>query len=168
MKKSYYKLASVLAWITLLGACSNEDPTSVEESVEVSAMSPTAGATNVDVGTTVSLTFSHPMGAGMEAYMGLYEGDLSGPRVPGSWMWSPDRARVEFHPDAPLRSQFRYTVHIGGAVQDATGRHLNYELCINRHGAQWAWGQMMGGHQPGAGWKHENGSYGVFYGFETR
>ena len=92
---------------------------------------------------------------------------LTGPEVHGTWTWSHTRTRVEFHPDAPFRHQLRYTLHVGGAVQDARGRHLNYEQCIDMHSAQWAWEQMRGGHHPGTGWKHQTGSYGMFLWFET-
>ena len=85
----------------------------------------------------------------------------------GTWTWSQNRTRLEFHANAPLRNQFRYTMHMGGAVQDAHGHHLNYEHCINMHNAEWAWEQMMGGHHDGAGWRHQNGSTGVFFWFET-
>jgi hypothetical protein len=139
----------------------------VEESLTVTGMTPMAGATNVDVGTTVSLVFSHPMAPGMESHVVLHEGDLTGPAVAGTWMWTLGQQRLEFHPDAPLRHQFRYTFHMGGGVQDAAGRHLSYEHCINMHGAEWVWEQMMGGHHPGMGWRHQNGSYGVSFWFET-
>jgi hypothetical protein len=167
MTTSCYKLASALAWIALLGACSSNDPLAIDDSLVLTEMTPSANATNVDVGTTVGLTFSHQMPDGAKSYVGLYEGGLTGPRVPGTWSWSQDHTHLEFHPDAPLRNQFRYTVHLGGAIQDTQGHHLNYEQCLNMHGGQWAWGHMMGGHQMGAGWMHGNGSYGVFFGFET-
>lgn len=150
-----------------------DDPVSPDGETVVTSIVPNGGATEVDPGAPIVLAFSHPMRAGAEMYVALHEGDVTGPEVPGMRTWSADRTQLTFTPDAPLRAQTQYTLHVGGNMRDAAGHLIGYEQCLHDHGGQWATqemmgGGMMGGEMAGLGWKHPNGSYGMVFSFTTR
>ena len=144
---------------------------SAEPLTELAAVIPTGGAVDVSVHTNVTIQFTHPMMAGMEAYVALQEGDPTGPVVHGSWAWSQDRTSLAFTPAEPLRAHTRYTIHVGGGMMDANGGPLGFEQHGGRMGGLWANTQMMsGGWGPsmmGTGWRHANGSYGMVFSFTT-
>ena len=157
-------------------ACGPDDPVSSTDLPTVAAVIPAAGSTGVDPNAPITIEFTHTMP--MAAYMNvdLHEGDVSGPVVEGSWSWSADFRALTFTPAAALKSQTRYTVHIGGGLRDAMGRTLDYQHCTQTMGGQWAAGPtggtggMMGGRQNGhlsSGWTHANGSYGMVFTFMT-
>ena len=52
------------------------------------SVSPGGGAMGVAAGTPLELHWGAPMGVGMEQYVDLHMGDLSGPVVPMSCGWS--------------------------------------------------------------------------------
>lgn len=155
------------ALVVLLVGCGRADGLSPDEALLITSLTPAASATQVDVGTTIELTFNHPVPHAMEAYVMVHEGGVDGPAVTGTWMWSGTGMHLEFHPDLPLLGQQRYTLHLGGAMQDTEGHMLDYDYCRTVQGMAWAWSDGMHGHQMGAGWMHENGSYGLTAWFET-
>jgi hypothetical protein len=157
----------VLALLGVAGC--HESPTATLEGAVLESVAPAGGATQVEVGTTVVVRFSHAMGAGMEAHAALHEGDVTGPVVPGLWSWSEDRTVLTFVPAAPLRPQTRYTIHLGGGMQDAGGRRVDMTHHGPHLGGRWMSGTMMGGGHAhmGAGWRHQNGSYGMTFTFTT-
>ena len=149
-------------------SCAN-DPLAPTAEPIVTSMVPTGGATGVDPAVPIVITFSHPMGVGMEAYVALHEGDVAGPEVSGTWSWNDGRSRLTFTPDEPLKPQTQYTLHLGGGIRDTEGTLLGYEQCIGQHGGRWALQEQMGGmgNHMGAAWRHQNGSYGVLVTFTT-
>ena len=62
-----------------------------------------------------------PMGVGMEQYVDLHMGDLSGPVVPMSCAWAGDQTTLVCAPGSPLQPGTQYIVHVGGAMADAAG-----------------------------------------------
>jgi hypothetical protein len=59
----------------------------------VLSVMPAGNATGVSASSPITITFSHPMMAGMELLVTLHEGTLVGPLVEGS-SWSPDRTSL--------------------------------------------------------------------------
>ena len=112
------------------------------------------------------------MASGMEMYVSLHEGDVTGPTIPGAMTWSGDRTTLTFTPAAPLKSATAYTLHIGGGMKDADGNPIDM-TSQGMMGGQWASGSMMNGggmmsgQEIGAGWQGSNGMYGMVFTFRT-
>lgn len=155
-----------------LGACSG-DPTSPALTARVVSVVPSGGATGVDPNAPIVVTFSHAMRSGMEQYVALHEGDVTGPVVAGIWAWSDDRTALTFTPAQPLKSQTTYTLHLGGGMRATDGGFVDYGPCIGQYNGQWATQDMMGGgmmgggNMMGSGWRHPNGTYGMVFTFTT-
>ncbi|HET7038577.1 MAG TPA: Ig-like domain-containing protein [Gemmatimonadales bacterium] len=160
-------LILVAAGLAVTGACTD---TMMGGSTIVSSIIPSGGATDVDPSSPVTVMFSGPMQAGMEAYMALHLGAVAGPAVPGAWAWSDGLTRLTFTPADPLEAGTMYVLHMGGGMMDADGDMLDFGHCGDAHGGQWATGGMMGGNggMMGSGWQHTNGSYGMVFSFTTR
>ena len=168
MHRRNYGILS-LAMAGVVGLSCTSEPTGINNETIVTAIVPTGGATDVDPTAPIVVTFNHSMRLGMEAYMALHEGDVTGPEVPGTWSWNDDRSQLTFTPAEVLKPQTQYTLHLGGGMHDAQGNALGYQQCIGQHGGQWASQQQMGGmtQHMGAGWHHQNGTYGVLITFTT-
>jgi hypothetical protein len=153
----------------------DDDPAAPADEFALTHVVPAGDAADVDPNGPVSVTFSHAVSPGMEMYVTLHEGDVSGPEVPGQWSWSDDRMTLTFAPDEPLKSLTLYTLHIGGGIQDATGRTCDLDGAAQQFGGHWATegmmaGGMMGGarrNMTGPGWQHPNGSFGMLFTFTT-
>lgn len=143
----------------LLAGCQDLGP--IGETTVLSIV-PTGGATGVDPNASIVIDFTHAIGPGMEQYVALHEGDVTGPLVPGSSTWTSDRTQLTFVPDDPLKPGIRYTIHLGGGMRDGAGNLLSFEHCASQHGGQWATQPMMG-----AGWRHANGTFGMVFTFLT-
>lgn len=176
-------LTSLLAAGALAATACADGPTTSAVTARIVVLVPTGGATGVDPAAPIVITFSHPMAAGMERYVALHQGDLTGPVVAMTCAWSAERTVLTCTPQAPLASATRYTLHLGGGMRDRTGGGLDYQQCIAQHDGQWATAAMMG-HGPGTGsgmdggmmgdssmmgpgWRHANGSYGMVFSFTT-
>lgn len=139
----------------------------------VASVMPTGGSSGVPTGASMTVTFSGPMQGGMEMYAVLHQGSVTGPAVPGSWMWSADRTQLTFTPTMPLQAHTAYTLHMGGGMLDASGAPVDYQPCVDRMGGAWATPTMMGGGMMGdsgmmgPGWKGSNGMYGMTFTFTT-
>ena len=138
------------------------------------AVSPAAGATGVPVGSPITFRFSGAMGTGMEQYMDLHMGDLSGAEMPMSCVWSGDRTLVTCTPASPLASRTTYALHLGGGMMSAGGMAVDYTTYGPGMGGQWIMGGMttgthrgMGWGMMGSGWRNANGSYGMVFTFTT-
>jgi hypothetical protein len=139
----------------------------------LAAVVPTGNSVAVPTSTAIVMRFSHAMLAGMEKYMDLHEGDTSGPTVPMSCDWSPDRTVLTCSPATPLKAQTRYTIHMGDSMMDADDHPANMDPGLMM-GGQWLTGGMMGGMHAGSpmsmmgsGWLGSNGSYGMVFSFTT-
>lgn len=163
-------------WLTILaatslalGACG--ETTGPALTARVVSVVPAGGATGVDPNAAIVVIFSRGMRSGMEQYAALHEGDVRGPIVNGTWMWSTDRTVLTFTPAPPLKAQTQYSLHLGGGMRDTDGGFVDYGPCVG-HGGQWAThgmmgGGMMGGSMMGEGWRHPNGTYGMVFTFTT-
>lgn len=119
-------------------------------------------------------TFTAPMGWAMEHHLDLHTDDLSGPVVPMTCSWSPDRTALTCRPDKRLNSGARYAFHFGGAMRDSYGRPVD----LGRYGAiiggRWVMGPVPEGTHGGvpwrtaeAHWRGANGRYGMVFFFTT-
>ena len=169
MRSSVFILGAVALSVV---AC-NANSTSPVGRTAVASVVPAGGTTGVSTGASMTVTFSGPMRGGMEMYAALHQGSVTGPVVPGSWMWSADRMQLTFTPTMPLQAHTAYTLHMGGGMLDASGTPVDYQPCVDRMGGAWATPTMMGGGMMGdsgmmgPGWKGSNGMYGMTFTFTT-
>lgn len=138
------------------------------------SVSPAGGATGMAVGSPITLRFSGAMGAGMEQYVDLHLGDLSGAEVAMSFAWSADRTLLTCTPASALASRTTYAIHLGGGMMSAGGIAVDYTTYGPGMGGQWIMGGMMTGTHGGmgwgmmgSGWRNANGSYGMVFTFTT-
>ena len=138
------------------------------------SVSPAGGAAGVPVGSSMTFRFSGAMGAGMEQYVDLHMGDLSGAEVAMSCAWSPDRTLLTCTPGSALAAHATYALHMGGGMMSAGGAVIDYTTYGLGMGGQWIMGGMMtsshGGRawgMMGSGWHNANGSYGMVFAFTT-
>jgi Big-like domain-containing protein len=138
------------------------------------SVSPEGGAAGVAIGSSMTFRFSGAMGAGMEQYVDLHMGDLSGGEVPMSCAWSADRTLLTCTPASPLAAHTTYALHLGGGMMSAAGVPVDYTAHGSAMGGQWIMGGMMTGTHGGmgwgmmgSGWRNANGSYGMVFTFTT-
>ena len=155
--------------VAALAACS--DSTSPATGT-LAAVSPAPAATAVATSTTVPLPFGPPMMAGMEQYLDLHQGGITGPVVPMSCGWSPDTTTLTCSPTNPLSPGTQYTIHCGAGMTDAQDHWMDMGEWTTM-GGQWVTSGMMGGMHDGqmvgmmgAGWKHGT-HYGMMFTFTT-
>ncbi len=162
------------------GACGSSQPGQTTTNpapgtaAALTTVSPAAGATSVALNSSIVLGFSGAMASGMEQFMDLHMGDLSGATVAMSCTWSAGRESVTCTPLSPLMPHTTYAIHVGGGMMGANGMMVDYSrgLAI---GGQWIMGGMMpGSHGGGMGWgmmggdwRNPNGSYGMVFTFTT-
>ena len=140
----------------------------------LTAVSPAEGATAVALNSPITLHFSGAMAAGMEQYMDLHVGDLSGATMPMSCGWSGDRETLTCTPTSQLMPHTTYAIHMGGGMMGANGMMVDYSRG-QAMGGQWIMGGMMSGtHGGGMGWgmmggnwRNANGSVGMMFSFTT-
>jgi hypothetical protein len=138
------------------------------------SITPQGGATGLSTSAPIMMRFSAAMGVGMEQYVDLHMGDLSGPTVPMSCGWSADRTTLTCTPQGSLAPRTSYVVHLGGGMMTQAGQPLDYMQYGPMMGGQWITGGMMtsshGGNpwgMMGSGWHNANGSYGMAFTFTT-
>ena len=145
------------------------------EAPTVLSVAPTSGATLVDPGTAVTITFSHAMMSGMEALVVLHKGSVTGPAVMAVASWSTDRS-LTLKPSTPLEARTTYVIHLAPALRDSDGAPLNHGACSALGGqrvtsAMMGGGMMSGGSMGpgmmGGGWQPVNGGYGMLFTFTT-
>jgi hypothetical protein len=147
--------------------------TAVSSGTVLAAVVPAGNAVSVSTSAAIVMRFNHAMAAGMERYMDLHEGDTSGPTVPLSCGWSSDRTTLTCQPQAPLKPQTRYAIHMGDGMMDTDNRPVGMDPGLLL-GGQWLMAGMMGGMHAGSpmgmmssGWMGSNGSYGMVFAFTT-
>jgi len=162
--------ASALLVTIAAGGCSAQSM-GPEPEAQLAAVYPQGGSVDVSVDATITIAFTHPMMAGMQAYLALHEGDVTGPLVPGDWTWSQDRASSTFSPTAPLQPGTRYAIHVGGGLRTTMGQPVGFEMYGMQMGGEWATGYMMRGRMGpsmmGTGWRSGDGRYGMVFTFTT-
>ena len=124
-----------------------------------------------------ALRFTHPLAAGMEAYIALHQGPLSGPVVEGTWSITADRMALRFQPVRPLNPATLYTIHVGAGMVDQSGEHVSLGMHGPDLGGDWITESMMtaamgmggpSGSMMGVGWAHPtNGTFGMTFTFTT-
>lgn len=134
------------------------------------SVSPQGGATGVAATSDVVLGFNRPMMIGMEQYVVLHQGGVTGPALPMPCNWSDGQRTLTCRPSQPLTPASLYTIHLGGGMTDADGQRLGMGQFGMGMGGRWATRGMMGGRldMMGSGWTHGNGSYGMAFEFTTR
>lgn len=173
MSRSTVSRAAALALLLGAAGCSDQammmGPGGVPGSAAmVLSVTPPGDATGVPTTTPVTIRFSQGMGVGMEQFVDLHEGDVTGPVVPMSCGWSDDRATLTCTLNTPLKPGTRCAVHVGSGMMGANGLPLN--LSQMPMGGQWAFPSMMDNHggtswnMMGPGWQ---GSYGMVFAFTT-
>ena len=137
------------------------------------SVSPAGGATGMAVGSPMTFRFSGAMGTGMEQYVDLHMGDLSGAEIAMSCAWSADRTQLTCTPSSPLASRTTYALHLGGGMMGSGGGAVDYTAGLGM-GGQWIMGGMMTGTHGGMAWgmmgnawRSANGSYGMVFTFTT-
>jgi len=159
-------------------ACSGTEMGGTSDITALVSVTPAGGAASVDPNAPIVVAFSHAMASGMEMYVSLHEGDVTGPAVPCVGQWSSDRTTLAFTPAAPLKSAIAYTLHLGGGMKGADENPIDM-TAHGMMGGQWASGSMMNGggmmggggpmsgQEMGPGWIGSNGMYGMVFRFTT-
>lgn len=166
------------ALISGLTACTSSTGPATTPVTTLVSVSPAGGA-SVSPSAPVVITFNHGMSTGMEMYVSLHEGDVTGPTVACTKTWSTDRDTLTLTPSAPLKAATQYTLDVGGGMKDANEDVID----LTQHGAmmggQWATSSMMtgagmmggggpmSGQEMGPGWAGTNGMYGMVFSFTT-
>lgn len=153
-------------------ACSQDSPTAPAAETFLESVSPASGATGVDPSAPITIRFSGPMGAGMEQYLDVHQGDITGPTVPMTCTFSADRTTLTCIHDQPLQSGATYTIHMGLGMMDGQGQPVEVESHGMAMGGLPVRGQMMGGMhagQPtgmmGQRWEDADGDLGMAFTF---
>ena len=169
MSRSPFPMSLAGLSILLISGCSDSTAPST---ATLSAVSPAPSATAVATSTTVTLTFGQPMMAGMEQYVDLHQGGITGPLVPMNCVWSPDATTLTCTPANPLAPGTQFTIHCGAGMTDAKDHWTDMGEWTGM-GGQWVTSGMMGGMHDGqmvgmmgAGWKHGT-HYGMMFTFTT-
>jgi len=174
MQQLIFTLAAI-ALASAAVACNGNDPTSPGGETVLEAVTPPAGASDVDPSGTMTMRLSGPMASGMEQYMDLHEGSIGGRVVPMTCALSADRRTLTCTPDQPLKPGTTYTIHIGAGMMDGTGRPVEAETHGMAMGGEPVTGAMMGGMHGGQaagmmgpGWRHQGDEHlGMAFTFET-
>jgi len=183
MTKSIGGLAALLAAAlgvacgggsSMTGSGMNGSGSSTSAGAAFMSVSPAGGATSMAVGSAITFRFNGAMGAGMEQYVDLHMGDLSGAEVAMTCAWSADRTLLTCTPGSPLAAHTTYAIHLGGGMMSAGGTAVDYTTYGPGMGGQWIMGGMMTGTHGGMawgmmgnGWQNANGSYGMVFSFTT-
>lgn len=160
--------------MALAAACA--DAITSGSGATILAVVPAQGASGVSPTAPVTVTFSHAMMPGTEAYVALHEGSVSGPAVAGASTWSEDRQTLTFLPATPLQPATTYVLHVAPTMTTAAGRRLDHAGCATL-GGQSVTSGMMGGSgrmgetmssgMMGAGWQAAGASHGMAFSFST-
>jgi hypothetical protein len=185
---SSYTLTTLAVVGTIVAAACGSDTTAPDGSTVPSAsallsVNPEGGTTGVDPNGPFSFTFDGAMLSGMERYVDLHRGDVTGPIHPLSCAWSPDHSTLTCTPATPLDPVTGYTLHVGGGVRGSNGTPI--QMDPGSCGGAWAEPGPPDGHGPGeghmwgenhggepwptmdSGWRHLNGTYGMVIPFQT-
>ena len=149
-------------------------PTGSQAGATLMSVTPQGGATGVSGSTSMVFRFSGAMGSGMEQYVDMHMGDLSGATMPMTCVWSGDRTTLTCTPQGPLSPRTTYVTHLGGGMTTQTGQAVDCAQYGPSMGGQWIMGGMMTGSHAGgawtmmgANWHNANGSYGMAFTFTT-
>ena len=161
---------SLVVGAALLAVGCGSGMTDTGLTTQLLSVSPRGGATGVSTTPDMVFSFTQPMMSGMEQYLALHQGGLTGPTMPMSCNWSDSQKTLTCRPTQALTSVSAYTMHLGGGMMDAGGQAVGMGGHGMEMGGTWAMSGMMGGQQGmmGTGWMDGHGSYGMAFGFTTR
>lgn len=161
---------SLVAGAVILSSACSSSMMDTELATQLLSVSPRGGTTNVVTSSDIVLTFDQPMMAGMEQYLALHQGAVTGATMPMGCNWSNAQRTLTCRSSQPLASATRYVIHMGGGMMDANGLRVGMESSGVGMGGQWVGSGMMTGQASmmGNGWKHTNGSYGMAFEFTTK
>ena len=149
-------------------------PTGSQAGATLMSVTPQGGATGVSGSTSMVFRFSGAMGSGMEQYVDMHMGDLSGATMPMTCVWSGDRTTLTCTLQGPLSPRTTYVMHLGGGMTTQAGQAVDCGQYGPSMGGQWIMGGMMTGSHAGgtwtmmgANWHNANGSYGMAFTFTT-
>ncbi len=170
MKRTSAVIAPALAVTLLAAGCGGENGQGMmgpgpETAAVLLSMTPPGGAGGVPVSAPIVLRFGAAMGTGMEQYVDLHAGDLSGATVPMSCRWSGDRTTLTCTPQGPLAGRTPHVVHVGPCLMTEAGRPVDCGRYGPGQGGQWVTGEMMG---PGHGGPPWGGGAGPWAGMPGR
>ncbi len=160
----------VIAGSVLLAAACGSTTVATEPATQLISVSPRGGSASVALSPDIVFTFNHPMRAGMEQFMAMHQGDLTGPITPMSCSWSDGQRTLSCRPDQPLAAGTHYTLQVGGGMMDSNGQVVGMDRFGMGMGGQSISGGMMGGQtgMMGSGWMSAAGGYGMMFGFTTQ
>jgi hypothetical protein len=165
-----------LAGTVAIGATAcDEGTTTLEPETALLSVAPEGESSNVALDAPLVVSFDGPMHDHAGDYAAVHEGDVTGPMVQGTWMMEEGGTVMRFMPAGGWDAGTEYAVHLGGGMTDARGHMVDFESHGPGMGGMWAEGSMMsggmmgGGQHPhlGEGWQHQNGTYGMLFGFMT-
>lgn len=152
----------------LAAACSDNTtaPSGATPATTLSAV--TFGpATTTQPGGTVTMHFNGAMMAGMEQYVDVHHGDITGPVVPITCTWSTDHTTLTCTPNGALVAGQQYTLHMGAGMQASNGMPVSMTAGTGM-GGTWMTGMMGGSHNGsmmGTGWTDQSGHDGMLFPF---
>lgn len=165
-----FVVRGLIAGALVLAAGCGSNMMDAGPAAQLVSVSPRGGAADVTVSADIVLTFNQGMMAGMEQFMMLHQGGVTGPTAAMTCSWSDGQRMLTCRPGQPLAAGTRYTIHVGGGMMDASGLSVGMDRYGMGMGGQRVTGGMMGGQagMMGSGWMQVDGSYGMMFEFTTR
>lgn len=163
--------------LLLLAACGGASMTGTNNSgisaTALLSVSPAPSATNVPTTGPFVMVFNGAMHSGMEQYVDMHKGDVSGAVMPMTCAWSADQKTLTCNVNAPLASQTTYVLHMGAGMTGSSGGVINMTAGRMMGGIDVTSGMMNFSHggqstsMMGSGWLGTGGWYGMTFSFRT-
>ena len=138
---------------------------------------PQSGEVNFDPAGIPTLRFDGALAPGMEQFVALHRGSISGPVVEGAWSRSADGMSLRFQPTQPLEPGTLHTIHVGSGMTNESGHPVSLGMHGPELGGTWVTEGMMNqaigmggpaGSMMGVGLAHPtNGTFGMTFPFTT-
>ena len=175
--RSVLKNRGAVPLLLLLAACGGASMTGTNDSgisaTALLSVSPAPSATNVSTTGPFVMVFNGAMHSGMEQYVDMHKGDVSGAVMPMTCARSADERTLTCTVNAPLASQTTYVLHMGAGMTGSSGGVIDMTAGRMMGGIDVTSGMMNGSHagqsmsMMGAGWLGANGSFGMTFSFKT-
>lgn len=139
-----FKYLTLIALAGVVAGCNSDmhNGAPATDEVKVVAVQPQANSVGIDVGSNVSMTFTHAMMQGMEQYLMLHESNEQGPTVNGAWSWSNGNKTLVFAPAAPLKHNTTYFVHLKSGMMESGGHMVSGSMMNGMMGGDMTHGEM--------------------------
>ena len=167
MRAAIANTAVATAISVIAASCSNNTGiySGAQAATILESVAPAGGATGVSPTASVVITFSSATRSGMEFYVSIHQGTVTGPTVTHAATWSPDHSTLILTPDSSLTAGKPYTIHIGGGIVDKFGNAIDMAQKGPSLGGQWA--NADNSSETGVGWLGSNGHYEMLFTFST-